>query len=228
MARAITLTLLIALLCLTQNSAPQTLPPAKADGFVYTDTAVDSSTILIEAFVDPICPDSADAWDPLKEAVEYYGTRVWLVVHLLPLPYHDNAYVASRALHIVNQLNASATFPLLELFFKEQGRFYNAKTFNMSRASVTSYIADFASRVLGNSYQSTILAGFRNIQTDLKTRVSFKYSASRAVYGTPFFFVNGFLLSDSESPTNVSGWKSIIDPLIAAQEDTSEKLARSF
>ena len=34
--------------------------------------------------------------------------------------YHDNAFVTSRALHIVSNLNASATFPLLEWFFKHQ------------------------------------------------------------------------------------------------------------
>lgn len=34
--------------------------------------------------------------------------------------YHDNAYVASRALHIVNALNTSATFHLLEMFFMQQ------------------------------------------------------------------------------------------------------------
>lgn len=34
--------------------------------------------------------------------------------------YHDNAFVASRALHIASNLNASATFPLLEWFFKHQ------------------------------------------------------------------------------------------------------------
>lgn len=34
--------------------------------------------------------------------------------------YHDNAYVTSRALHIVNTFNANATFSLLEGFFKHQ------------------------------------------------------------------------------------------------------------
>lgn len=34
--------------------------------------------------------------------------------------YHDNAFVASRALHVVNNLNRSATFHLLESFFKYQ------------------------------------------------------------------------------------------------------------
>ncbi|KAI3431990.1 RING-type domain-containing protein [Psidium guajava] len=102
-------------------ASAQSLPPPRYDGFVYTKHGVDSGSIVIETFLDPVCPDSRDSWPPLKQAIDYYGPRVWLVVHLLPLPYHDNAYVASRALNIVNMLNTSATFPLLELFFKEQG-----------------------------------------------------------------------------------------------------------
>ena len=64
----------------------QSLPPAKQDGFFYKNNRVNSDTIIIEAFFDPVCPDSRDAWPPLKHAVEHYGPRVSLVVHLLPLP----------------------------------------------------------------------------------------------------------------------------------------------
>ncbi|KAF8022662.1 hypothetical protein BT93_F0240 [Corymbia citriodora subsp. variegata] len=211
---------------LTGNA--QSLPPSKFDGFVYAEHRVDSGTIVIEAFLDPVCPDSRDSWPPLKQAVDYYGPRVWLVVHLLPLPYHDNAYVASRALNIVNMLNTSATFPLLELFFKEQVKFYNAQTLNMSKASVVSYIANFATQVVANSLKSAVVSGFENTQTDLKTRVSFKYSASRGVFGTPTFFVNGFSLSDSDSTIDYDGWRSIIDPLIAAQGDPLSANVHSY
>ena len=43
-----------------------------------------------------------------------------------------------------------------------------------------------------------------------------QYSTSRGVYGTPFFFVNGFLLPDGGSTIDYKGWRSIIDPLIGA------------
>ncbi|XP_030443864.1 uncharacterized protein LOC115666235 [Syzygium oleosum] len=197
--------------------AAQSLPPPRRDGFVYTDGRVDSDTVVVEAFLDPVCPDSRDAWPPLKQALRYYGPRVWLVVHLLPLPYHDNAYVASRALHIVNALNTSATFHLLEMFFMQQGRFYNDQTKDMSRAAIVNSIVKFAAQAVGNSYYSSIAAGFNDRQTDLKTRVSFKYSTSKGVYATPSFFLNGFLLPDGGSPIDYEGWRSFIDPLIAAQ-----------
>lgn len=85
-----TLILQSALLCfLVFNSCAksQSLPPAKYDGFVYTNNPnVDSDPIIIEAFFDPVCPDSRDAWPPLKQALQHYSPHVSLVVHLLPLP----------------------------------------------------------------------------------------------------------------------------------------------
>ncbi|KAK4600068.1 hypothetical protein RGQ29_009936 [Quercus rubra] len=199
------------------NVGAQTLPPARTDGFVYKNHRVNSDTIIIEAFYDPVCPDSRDSWPPLKKALHYFGSHTWLVVHLLPLPYHDNAFVASRALHIVNNLNTSATFPLLEHFFKYQEKFYNAQTRNLSRAVIVEEIVKFATEVVGSSYYSVIKSGFNDTKTDLKTRISFKYSTSRGVYGTPFFFVNGFLLPDNGSTIDFKGWKSTIDTLIGAQ-----------
>ncbi|KAK4771530.1 hypothetical protein SAY87_032062 [Trapa incisa] len=198
------------------RASSQSLPPARPDGFVYSTHPVDSDTIIIDAFFDPVCPDSRDAWWPLKKALDHYGSRLWLVVHLLPLPYHDNAFVTSRALHIVNSLNSSATFDLLELFFQQQEKFYNERTINLSKASVVKSIAKFASQAVGESFYSAIEAGFSDLKSDLKTRVSFKYSTSNGVSSTPSFFLNGFLLPRAGSPIDFQGWKSYIDPLIGS------------
>ncbi|XVF63639.1 hypothetical protein PTKIN_Ptkin09bG0102700 [Pterospermum kingtungense] len=168
----------------------QSLPPAKYDGFLYTNHLVDSDAIKIEAFFDPVCPDSRDSWPPLKRAIQYYGSRVSLIVHLLPLP-------------------------LLERFFEHQETFYNAQTSNKSKEAVVNEIIKFTAEVIGSSY-SVIESGFNDRKTDLKTRVSFKYSASRGVFGTPSFYVNGFALPDSGSPIDYNGWRSVIDPLIVA------------
>lgn len=50
-----------------------------------------------------------------------------------------------------------------------------------------------------------------------------QYSASRGVYGTPTFFVNGFQLPDSGSSLDFNRWKSFIDPLIGAKGDKYEE-----
>lgn len=200
------------------------IPPKKYDGFVYKNRHhLSYDTIQIEAFYDPLCPDSADSWPPLKKALHHYSSRVSLVVHLLPLPYHDNAFVASRALHIVNSLNRTATFPLLEAFFKYQAAFFGAPTRNLSRAFIVDEIVKFTSATVGNSYHTSIKNGFNDTNSDHLTRISFKYAASRGVSGTPFFYVNGFVLPDAGNALNYSDWRNIIDPLIGVKKSTKNE-----
>ncbi|KZV20118.1 hypothetical protein F511_00975 [Dorcoceras hygrometricum] len=186
--------------------------PAEQDGFWFGKKAAES--VYVEAFFDPLCPDSRDSWPPLKKAVQYYGSRVTLVVHTFPLPYHDNAFASSRALHIANKLNATATYNLLEAFFDHQELFYGASTLNMSRASVVDQIVKFVTMELGASFLSAIESGFTDSETDHATRFAFKYGCLRGVYGTPFFFINGFPVPDAGSPLDYESWRKIIDPLV--------------
>lgn len=199
------------------------IPPAKPPGFVYQNRPFNRNTVLIEAFYDPVCPDSRDSWPPLKQVLSHYGSRVNLVVHLLPLPYHDNAFVASRALHVVNALNTSATFPLLEWIFKHQEKYYGAPTRNFSRAFVVEEMVKSATEVVGESFYDAVKSGFDDVKTDYATRVSFKYAASRGVYGTPFFYVNGFLLPDTGSALDYNAWRKVIDPLLGVKSGRTEQ-----
>ncbi|CAN8304664.1 unnamed protein product [Cochlearia groenlandica] len=207
----------------------QLIPPARRDGFVYPPgRRIDPDTVLIEAYFDPVCPDCKDAWEPLKLAIDHYGSRVALILHLIPLPFHDNAYVASRALHIVDTLNSSATFDFLEGIFKHQALFYNSQTRLMSRPAVVEQLVKLGTVTLGNSYHSPLKAGFINSKSDLATRVSFKYSVSRGVSATPTFYVNGFELPGAGSPMDFEGWRNTIDPLVKPQEMDIEDTFLSF
>jgi len=204
------------------------IPPAKQDGFLYQNRSFSFDSVLIEAFFDPLCPDSADSWPPLKQALDEHASRVAFVVHLLPLPYHDNAYVASRALHVVNALNSSATFPLLEWFFKYQEKFYGAQTRNLSRAHIQKEIVKSATEIIGKPYYHSVKNGFNDSKSDLQTRISFKYAASRGVYGTPFFYVNGFLLPDVGNAIDYKTWKKTIDSLIGAEKNVKNEESLHF
>ncbi|PKA60770.1 hypothetical protein AXF42_Ash006404 [Apostasia shenzhenica] len=188
--------------------------PARYDGFPYGGSSGIERTILVEAFFDPLCPDSRDSWPPLKQVLLEYYPRVSLIVHPFPLPYHDNSYVACRALHIANMLNASATYPLLELFFQYQEKYYNGLTRNMSRASIIEEIAKDGAQAVGTSLLPAFIYAFSDTLSDSATRISFKYGCSRGVFGTPFFFVNGFALPDAGSAIDYETWKGTIDPLL--------------
>ncbi|KAF3787035.1 hypothetical protein EJ110_NYTH24110 [Nymphaea thermarum] len=213
----------------------QVIIPSEYDGFLYKGHSIKPGSVVIEAFFDPLCPDSRDSWPYLKEIIRFYTPhRVSLIVHPFALPYHDNSFMACRALHIANKLNASATYHLLENLFKYQvgsasltywlaqarkekkiqEKFYNEPTFHSSRASVVNKMTKLAAKVLGNSSLPGLESGFSDRETDIATRISFKYGCSRAVTGTPFFLVNGFVMPNPGSPIDYNGWRSILDPLV--------------
>ncbi|KAG6507248.1 uncharacterized protein LOC121980916 [Zingiber officinale] len=218
MVDVLLLVLLSLLCCGLERAAAQVPIPPRIDGFVYgADPPVWGKSVVVEAFFDPVCPDSRDSWPPLKKALRHYSHRLSLVVHTFALPYHSNAFIASRALHIANRLNSSSTYPLLELFFKFQEKYYNRPTYNLTRASIVDDISRLATKVVGKDSLSSFLSGFNATETDSATRISFKYGCSRAVTGTPFFFVNGIPLAVSGPVPDYKAWRDIIDPLVAKQ-----------
>ncbi|KAL5723074.1 hypothetical protein ACHQM5_006518 [Ranunculus cassubicifolius] len=188
--------------------------PQKMDGFAYKYGPQLEKSLLVEAFLDPVCPDSRDAWSPLYKILNHYGDRLWLIVHPFPLPYHDNSFLISRVLHIVHSLKSSETFRVLDLLLTNQEIFYNRETRDLSRDEVVDRVVNLVGNEGYSSFMSGIRSGLNDSETDLLTRVSFKYGCLRGVFGTPTFFVNGFPLPDSGSALDYNGWRKIIDPLL--------------
>uniref|UniRef100_A0A0E0DBN9 Thioredoxin-like fold domain-containing protein n=1 Tax=Oryza meridionalis TaxID=40149 RepID=A0A0E0DBN9_9ORYZ len=218
--RVMSLLLVLVIGCCAWGCRPgaaQVPVPARTDGFVYGGKAPAlGETVVVEAYFDPVCPDSRDAWPELKKAVEHYASRVTVVVHLFPLPYHSNAFISCRSIHAVNKINPSFVYPLLERFFEYQEGYYNQPTYGKTRATVDAEVAkNLVAPVIGEANLAAYKAGFNDSKSDQATRISFKYGCARGVTGTPYFFVNGIpLISDSGSPLEYNKWKSILDPLV--------------
>ncbi|KAG0450513.1 hypothetical protein HPP92_026881 [Vanilla planifolia] len=199
-------------------SAAQAPIPASYDGFVYGGGELWRSSVMVEAFYDPVCPDSRRSWAPLKQALHHYSPRVSLLLHTFALPYHSNSFASCRALHIANWLNKSSTYPLLELFFKHQESYYDEATYSNSRAQISEAFSKLAEEAVGNGSLSAIKSGFNNSRTDRAARISFKYGCSRGVMGTPSFFVNGIPLPNYAFAPDYKMWRRVIDPLLLDKE----------
>jgi len=55
---------------------------------------------------------------------------------------------------------------------------------------------------------------------DIVTRVAWKLAATRGVFETPTFFLNGFRVAEphgaNTGTANITGWTALVDPLLAA------------
>lgn len=75
----------IIIVFLVEIGKAQATIPARYDGFVYS-LPDGPDFISIEAFLDPVCPDSRDSWLPLKQLVHHYASSILLIVHPFSLP----------------------------------------------------------------------------------------------------------------------------------------------
>ncbi|VAH41233.1 unnamed protein product [Triticum turgidum subsp. durum] len=213
------LLVLLAVVIAAGRCGAQVPVPARTEGFVYGGQAwapAWGEAVVVEAFFDPVCPDSRDAWPELRRAADHFGARrVAVVVHLFPLPYHSSSFIACRSIHAVHKLNASAVYPLLEKFFKYQEGYYNTPTYTKTRAAVVAKIANnLVAPVIGEANLAAYRAGFNDSRSDQAARISFKFGCARGVTGTPYYFVNGIPLVDLDFPLDYDKWVSTLDPLV--------------
>lgn len=209
--------------------------PAVYDGYTYPSNPVASSSsdsslitwpyIILEGYFDLLCSDCKAAWPTVKNVMAAYNESVVLRVHTFPLPYHQNAFIVNQGAHVVANLTASsrdgeadyAFFKYLEMAFKFQNMFLNAETADKSPNVVISDLANLAEKELGDAYPEVtadaMVAGLANGDLNEATRVSWKYSASQGVSGTPTFMVNGVRVT-AGSDTTEKEWKEFLDPLV--------------
>jgi protein-disulfide isomerase len=179
---------------------------------------------------DLLCSDCLTAWPNVKSVVAYYNqpnqpSNLRFVFHTFPLPYHHYAYASAQGASIVKALAPSRVFDWIDAVYANQATFYNEATAGMTSDQVNLVFAKLANTSCGVD-PSAYLDLLQNYTvSDQPVRISFKYAASRAVVGTPTFWVNGIPVNGD--PTwGVAEWRQIIDPLLPGTME--HELAAAF
>jgi hypothetical protein len=129
-----------------------------------------NAPVLIEGFLDLLCPDCSGTWPTVKEVLNHYGpTNVSFIFHVFPLPYHTWAFHAAQGAQVVRSLNASDAgfFAYADLIFNNQGNFYST---TMTATQIIDAYATLVSANLPYS-KSDFVAGMNdpNLNEIIKT-----------------------------------------------------------
>ncbi|CAF3312408.1 unnamed protein product [Rotaria sp. Silwood2] len=189
--------------------------PSHPDGYGVGGPA--DAHVVVEMFLDPLCPDCKASWPTVLQVIQYYGTKIHFRFHTFPLPYHTNSFVASQGVHVIanaTSRNLDAIFLYVTKVFENQEKWYNDATKTMTMPQVVDSLATFVAQ-LGLVTKDKFLAGMANDDINDETRISWKYACSRNVVGTPTFLINGVAVS-ADASWSVDDWKSVIDPILAS------------
>jgi len=189
--------------------------PSKPDGFTYKNGSF-SAPIQIDYHIDLLCPDCRDSFPTMLKLADKYGKDVIrLSTHSFPLPYHRNAYLAATGSQaIVNGYeNDMSFYTWAKGVFENQEKFGNDVTKDMTVDDIISLFGKVANDV--NLNENLITRGLKDTNIDGQVRVSWKYSCTRAVAGTPTFFINGVFVNALPSWT-VDQWSQVIDSILSS------------
>ena len=77
-----------------------------------------SAQVVMDVFVDLLCPDCAGDWPILKQlSAHYTPEQLQLVIHLFPLPYHTNAFYVAYAANVITTLNSTGAYGWTDSLF---------------------------------------------------------------------------------------------------------------
>eukprot|EP01134_Creolimax_fragrantissima_P006434 CFRG6434T1 len=197
---------IITLLSLSHVCAQQPIPRTP-DGVRYTGDS--SAPVQLEIFIDPLCPDSRDAWPIMKDVVAKYASDSSLVVHLFPLPYHRYSFAASQVAASLTRSPKLFTM-WIETVFAYQEHFWNDATQYLTTDQVNKKLSNLGPA--SGLAEASVLDALLTRRYDMELRTSWKYGCSRGVTGTPVYLVNGVNVNPKDN--NVAAWSAVIEPLL--------------
>jgi protein-disulfide isomerase len=153
--------------------------PSRPDGYGVGGPA--DAHVVVEMFLDPLCPGCKAAWPTVLQVIQAYGTRIHVRIHTFPLPYHTNSFVASQGLHVVANVtegNLDTIYKYATKVFDNQAFWYNDATKTMTMPQVVDSLAAYVDRT-GIVAKDKFSAGMVSADINYETRVSWKYACSR-------------------------------------------------
>eukprot|EP01094_Clydonella_sp_ATCC50884_P019932 TRINITY_DN4005_c0_g1_i1.p1 TRINITY_DN4005_c0_g1~~TRINITY_DN4005_c0_g1_i1.p1 ORF type:complete len:223 (+),score=44.47 TRINITY_DN4005_c0_g1_i1:44-712(+) len=207
------------LACFVALSLGQTLPPppipSHSPGHGYHSHSAPGAAVHVTAFFDFQCPDSRDAWTQWQSvfaSLSYAELRFSLVS--FALPYHRNAFAASIAAEIVNEIAPIKYWSYVDALFANQSLFYNDPTIDDDYLAIETILYDIAAPLGVNKAEFFELFGSQSVLSPV--RADWKAAAASGVYSTPSYIVNGAQLNDCQWDS--STWIRVINDTIMRVE----------
>ena len=169
----------VSLIAIFSLASAQVPIPLRPDGYGVGGPA--DAHVVVEMFLDLLCPDCKASWPTMLQLIQAYGTKIHFRIHTFPLPYHTNAFVAAQGLHVmanVTNRNLDSIYQYATKVFDQQQRWYNDATKSMTMPQVIDSLATFVAQA-GLTTKDKFMTGMNNDDINFETRVSWKYTCSR-------------------------------------------------
>ncbi|ESO97751.1 hypothetical protein LOTGIDRAFT_152844 [Lottia gigantea] len=206
----------VVFVCLFLFTSAQIPIPRREVGYAY-NSGLDNASVHLDVYMDLVCPDSKQAFPTLLQLADHYGaTKLQLKMHIFPLPYHRNSWIASKGAHIIAALTkGNETFEWMDTLYNNYDLLTNDATQEYSQTKMISFFAKLVVK-LGIDPKTFVTQVLHDRSKEDDTRIAWKYACTRGVAATPTFMVNDITVAATPSWT-VQNWTQLIDPFLSTE-----------
>ena len=164
------------------------------------EIASPSSQLQFSVFLDVHCADSYNYYKKVRETLnkkiseKQIKDLISFKIHIYPLPYHRNSYLASIGMKFIEENYPMKFLSFLEKEFQSIQK-YNVDYKNLDEFTVRALVREDVKQVLGRG-DPRVDSIFEDDQLNGEVRVQWKYGAAKGVFGTPNLFVNDVASAD--------------------------------
>jgi protein-disulfide isomerase len=170
--------------------------------------------IQIEAFIDLQCPYSKKAWPTLLAVAAQYGQeRIRLTIQPIVLAEHHQSWDVTKAAVAVATGRASRFLDFTEYLYAHQEEYTNAQFRDRTQKDLYALLARFAAEYAGETDTGAFFRRLDSEEVEQATKIPLRLAATRGVWSTPTFFINGAEVPQLSSSSTLADWQAVLEPL---------------
>jgi len=178
--------------------------------------------VIVEVFLDLLCPFSKKAYLRLKEVVDHYKSQVQVRIINFVQPWHPQAYylsiVGASAYIASNKASPGSgdgqLFKYFDVAYDHIEDYSDAKVAQKTAEQLLNEAATLAAGVTGLT-KETILQVVKEDPTVIYMKIHQKYARQNGIHVTPTFLINGLNEASISSGWTLEQWNTFLDPILS-------------
>ena len=170
--------------------------------------------VQIEIFFDLECPFSKKGWQTiLKVADAYSSEQIYLILQPMTLSNHRQSWDATRAAIAIAGNNTSKFVDFVSYIFDLQEEFANEASKDTTQTQWQQTLAQYAVTATEWTDKDKFIELLNSKEIYNKARIPARFAATKGVWSTPTYFINGAEASLS-SQSSLEDWQKQINSLL--------------
>lgn len=186
----------------------------------------EGAAVTLAVWLDYACPFSKRFHDTFtKQVLPHYGDKIKFVVYHQVQPWHPQSTMMHEAAIAVSKVGGEEAFwKFSEALYAAQTDFFDANTYDKSRAAIYDELAGLAATSAGVKKEDVMakllrveVEGQLNTGNECTQELKFHVKLGRqtGIHVSPTTLLNG-MVCDTSSGWSLDQWQEFLDPHIAA------------